>query len=209
MKTNALLLAAGLAIFFLQPILAQHAAEPRTENVLKINLPRGIFSYEFSTGKQQTIHLQAGSRFFLFIDETADEQIDIDLFVDPALRAQYRFYYNLKKRAAQEKRTDLNSGEYLTPSAEVWYSRMPVRGNIIRDERRWIYTTGFAWGFQRNLASRFSIEYQIGPGVVFAQGQDLNVNGLLVPAVRPTIIGGLSLGFWLNSSQELARRKRE
>ncbi len=206
MKT-ILSLFVAIALCSHQPAWAQNGAEPRTEDVLKINLPRGIFSYEFSAGKQQTIHVQAGSRLFAFVNGDADN-FDFDLYVDPAVRAQYRFYYNLKKRAAQEKRTDLNSGEYLTPSVEVWYSRMPVRGNTIRDERRLIYTTGFAWGFQRNLASRFSIEYQIGPGVVFARGQDLNVNGVLVPAVRPTIISGLSLGFWLNSSQELSRRNR-
>lgn len=178
---------------------AQQDELPNTMDVLKLNLPRGIFSYEFKTFPRQTIHLQGGFRPVLLIN-TINNELNTKFFIDPALRGQYRFYYNMAKRAEQDKRVVLNSADYIAPSAEVWYSRQPVRGTTVRDRHRYIYTTGLVWGAQRNLASRLSIDYQIGPGITFARGTDISTGGQVVRSVRPAILGGVSIGLWLNKA---------
>jgi hypothetical protein len=200
MKTTAIFAVLVLLIPALPQANAQADEVPNTMDVLKINLPRGIISYEFSTFQRQAIHLQGGFRPVLLLN-AINNDLDARFFIDPALRGQYRFYYNMIRRAEQGKRVALNSADYIAPSAEVWYSRQPVRGTTVRDQHRYIYNTGVVWGAQRNLANRLSIDYQIGPGITFARGTDISTGGRVVPSVQPAIIGGVSLGLWLNKAQ--------
>ncbi len=201
MKTAKILFAL-LATFMLSSFAhAQSSEEAQTSNVIKINLlQRFGWSWEIKTAARQTLYLQTGILPRLNLNFENRRLITSDFFILPGLDAQYRFYYNLQKRADKGKRVQLNSGEYLGPAARVWYSREPVRGAELREDYRFVYSLGGVWGFQRNLQSRLSLEYQIGPGVMFAQGTDISITGREVRSIAPTLLGGFTLGFWLNKA---------
>ncbi len=91
--------------------------------------------------------------------------LDAKFYLNPAATIQYRYYYNGAKRLAKGKKTDMNNMNYLTGVYELIYSKMPFGDFSIKEKNmRPIHIIGAAWGLQRNLKGRWSIDFNIGLG---------------------------------------------
>jgi hypothetical protein len=68
------------------------------------------------------------------------------------------------------------------------------------NSRRAVHQFGIVWGLQRNYLKRFSLDVDAGPGYIYGKMITLNELGEFEtkPGGRLTVLGQLSLGFWLN-----------
>ena len=194
-----------LALAFLLIIVnltyAQKLVETEVENVTKVTILNPGFSYETVIRKRQTIYLQAfmnTSAYFSYSDALGSSG---GIFFDPALTAQYRYYYSYKNRSSKEKRTAMNSLNYIAPVWESIYSKeYELTSSAVIEDRRFIHKFGIVWGLQRNYKSRFSLDLNVGPGVVFGKQTTIDDFGQKERdryAVF-SLLGQINIGFWLN-----------
>ena len=131
------------------------------------------------------------------------------VYFDPALTAQYRYYYNAVKRAAKEKRTELNNLNYVGGVLQTVFSDAVIAdGDVKQKNRRPINSIGVVWGIQRNGTKRFSLDLNLGIGYLFAKGTRYNeIAGATYssPVSQLTVPGQLNLGFWLNKKNNLRK----
>lgn len=152
-------------------------------------------SYEKSIGPLQTLQAHAFINTSFSFNYSLALGSGWQLYFDPGLSVQYRYYYNYKARQRKGKRTEMNSMNYIAPMFETILSKNRIdMGYPIEKSRRPIHTAGLVWGLQRNYEKRFSLDLQLGAGYVFtkvtAQGTDENVK---FKVGNFTTIGGLKL----------------
>ncbi len=141
--------------------VAQEA--PTTASVLKIALIDPGVSYEQKIGDKQTIAIQGIIRSRISLGYSSALGTTSDIYFDPALNLQYRYYYNLEKRFTKGKYTYQNSGNYLTALTEAQLSKIPLNPDASDEhDRRLVHSVGAAWGFQRNYKSHISLDIQLG-----------------------------------------------
>src|SRR4029079_9599010 len=93
------------------------------------------------------------------------------------------------------------SMNYIALITEFIASKIPLSADYFEESSLPAVTRfGAAWGFQRNLAERFSIDLNLGLGYLTARGTRYNGSGQLVKRTitAPSLIGQLNLGFWIN-----------
>jgi hypothetical protein len=180
------------------------AQEEPTIDVTKVTkatfLNPGI-SYENRVGKYQTMYLQAFMQTSAYFSYSSSFGTSSGIYFDPALTAQYRYYYNGSRRQEKGKRTELNSMNYLGAVWETFFSKNAMAESSIDEEnRRPVHSFGLVWGLQRNYQSRFSLDFNIGYGFLFTKGTELNESNEFkkVNQFEFTSVGQLNLGFWLN-----------
>ncbi len=170
-------------------------------NFTKLTFLSPGISRELRVAKLQSIYLQAFMNTSAYFSYSSTFGTDGGVYFDPALTAQYRYYYNAVKRAAKGKRTELNSLNYIAGVLQTVFSDGAVSdGYLIQDKRRPVNSIGAVWGLQRNGQKHFSLDLNIGIGYLFAKGTkyDENWSTYSSPISEATVIGQLSLGFWLN-----------
>ena len=192
-----------LLIAFTGCALSSFSQEPDVDvtNVTKITIMNPGLSHERRIGKFQTVYGQFFMNLSTVSDYSNSSYPDIRFYFDPAVTLQYRYYYNAYKRAELEKRTAMNSMNYIALITEFIASRMPLSADYFEESSlRAVTRFGAAWGFQRNLAGRFSIDLNLGLGYLTAKGTRYNGSGQLVKRTitAPSLIGQLNLGFWIN-----------
>jgi hypothetical protein len=104
-----------------------------------------------------------------------------------------------------EKRTEMNSMNYVTVMSEFIFSKMRLTTDYIDEsKRRAISRFGVGWGFQRNYAQHFSLDLNLGFGYLLSKGTSYNWNGQLTTKTisTPTFMGQFNIGFWLNKSKK-------
>lgn len=173
---------------------------PGVVNVTKINFLNPGISYEHRIGKNQTVQLSAFMNVLVSLGFSSDHSTS-DVYVDPAVGAEYRYYYNFRKRSADGKSVSKNSANYIGLYGNMIFSKMRVNSSYyIESKRRNVNVVGLGWGMQRNYTKHFSLDLNIGGQYRFARssypGADnttmQKTGGEFLPAVL------LGLGFWLN-----------
>ena len=144
---------------------AGYAQDQVTTDVSKLTFFNPGFSYEKSIGEKSTLH---GHLFFNTSVEYSYSTTfggDFNASFDPALLVQYRYYYNYKQRTQKEKRTAMNSMNYISPTFQTSLSKARVStDHIWETERRPINVMGVVWGLQRNYQKRLSLGLNLGLG---------------------------------------------
>ena len=169
-------------------------------NLTKITFLNPGISREIRVAKLQSIYLQAFMNTSAYFSYSSSLGTDGGVYFDPAATAQYRYYYNAKKRAEKEKRTEMNNLNYITGLVETIFTTAAISdGHLNEEGRRPVTKIGAAWGIQRNGTKRFSLDLNLGLGYVFAKGTEYDINGFTKssPVSQFTLLGQLNLGFWL------------
>ncbi|MBP2830801.1 hypothetical protein J8281_01260 [Aquimarina sp. U1-2] len=113
-------------------------------------------SYEGKIAKDHAYKLEVGTSptLFQFFD-----QFRLGVFLK--LEAQYKYYYNLKRRASKGKMTNGNSGNFINLMFQ-YNDDQDLFGGTERLEDT--YFVGPAWGFQRTYPSGFNFLVELGIG---------------------------------------------
>ena len=171
-------------------------------NLTKVTFLNPGISREVRIGKLQSIYLQAFMNTSAYFSYSSSLGTDGGVYFDPALTAQYRYYYNAEKRASKGKRTEMNNLNYVSGIIETAFSKAAIsEGDINEENRRPVTKIGAVWGIQRNGIRRFSLDLNLGIGYVFAKGTKYDETTWLPYSSRVsqfTTLGQLNLGFWLN-----------
>ncbi len=166
-------------------------------NITKITILNPGVSYEQRIAKFQTLYLQA----FMNGSVSKSGFGGSEFYFDPALTLQYRLYYNAKSRMNRGRKTSLNNLNYIGAVWQTFFSTIPIENTYYTPEkRRAVNSAAVVWGFQRNYSKRFSLDLNIGPGILFAK--TTYNNGLSKATINQsqfTLYGQLNIGFWLNS----------
>ena len=185
MKKYTLILA--LAIFSAGILNAQSSNDGTVsvENAVQtINLLPLSYAYEGKINDNSTYYLLGGVGFDATAED-ADGGFEINTYLNPKLKAQYRSYYNLDSRAAKGKRTEMNTGNYWGGLLNVEFP--PIAGDQdLSDE----YSVVVApmWGLQRNTSGRFSFNLNLGYGLKVTSDD-----------VRGALVANMTLEFVLSS----------
>jgi hypothetical protein len=167
-------------------------------NVAKVTLLNPGLSYEARIGKFQTVYAQIFMNTSAYARNEGFSEPSISFYFDPAATLQYRYYYNNRKRLANEKRTDKNSLNYVALVTEAFVSRMPLTTTSVEEEsRRPVYRFGAVWGLQRNFEKHFSVDLNLGLGYLTSTETRSFAQAKKVSVAQPTFMGQLNLGFWL------------
>jgi hypothetical protein len=192
----------GVLLFAVTNVFSQERASTNISPVTSLSFLTPGVSYETGIGKNQSLYFQgymATSFAFGYSDALGS---DFQFSLDPALRVQYRYYYNAGKRLAKGKRIAMNSMNYISTVFETVFSKKRISiDQFVEDNRRLINTIGLLWGMQRNYHSRFSLDLNLGLGYLFTKGTVGSPSGVSssinVSEFTPLI--KLTLGFWLNN----------
>lgn len=191
----------GIIFFFVLSISSfGQDNEGDLTSVVKITLVNPGISYEARVGRLQTIYAQVFMSASTRVTETIEHGVVYDLYIDPALALQYRYYFNLKARENKKKRTKMNNLNYISPAYEVVFSELPVGNYDLPVERRPIHRLGLLWGMQRNYKRRFALDLNLGPGFLFTTTTYTDIDSQQFTRKESTFIlmGQINLGFWLN-----------
>jgi len=170
---------------------AQEGNNYGVTNLTKISFLSPGFSYEQRIGRFQTLY----GRIFLnpsgYVGYSSAFGTTSQLYLDPAITIEYRYYYNALRRGRQGKDIGMNNMNYLAPVFKTTFDA--------ENSGRAIHKTGVVWGFQRNYRSRFSLDLNLGLGYSFAKEGRTNNGEITGEQISEfTTVGQLNLGFWLN-----------
>ena len=203
MRPIVLIFRFSLMVIFLlsaQLLKAQKQRDTVLRDVTRVTLINPGLSYEKALGNFQTIQVHAFMNTSAALGYSSALGWSGELYFDPAISAQYRYYYNYSRRLDKGKRTAMNSLNYFAGVYQGVFSRAPVvTDNPEQRSRRGIHTIGAVWGLQRNYRSRFSLDLNVGLGYLFAKSTEQR-NGVPVESNygAVTIPGQINIGFWLN-----------
>ncbi len=181
--------------------LSQDSKKYQVTNVTKATFFNPGISYEKAIGKAQTIYGQAFMNTSFGVSFSSSLGSNAYIYFDPALAVQYRYYYNYARREEREKRTEMNSLNYVCAIIETVFAKWAINSSSYDEaNRRPVSTVGLAWGLQRNYPKRFSLDLNIGGGYVYGKETTVDDTGQFVSkhGGRFTTVGQISLGFWLN-----------
>ncbi|HEY0580397.1 MAG TPA: hypothetical protein VGC75_06790 [Candidatus Nitrosocosmicus sp.] len=170
-------------------------------NVTKIGVLNPGFSYEKRIGKHQTAFFQAFMNTrapVIFSDALGGWE---SAHMDPAFTLEYRFYYNVNRMQKKGSKGFMNSFNYISPVFETSFSKEWVSEFYAKRQREPIYKFAAVWGIQRNLLKRFSIDFNVGPAVLFTKEVNENYDTHepeYENIVEYCTLGQLNIGFWLN-----------
>ena len=179
--------------------------ETEVTNVLKATILNPGVAYEAKLGKFQTAYAQFFMNTSVYSWEDYNNQIHSEFYFDPAVTLQFRHYYNARKREEKEKRTAMNSMNYVAFVGETFFSKIPLGTSEVEEEkRRAITQLGACWGLQRNNPGRFSFDLYFGLGLRFSNytSYDGFSNSEKVSFSQAVFMGQLNIGFWLGKKPQ-------
>jgi hypothetical protein len=198
---NLKILPIAVLLLFTTSCFSQDETGPDVTDVTKLTFLNPGITYEKRVAKFQTLYAQAFMNTSAYYTYSSYFGSDAAIYFDPALSLQYRFYYNAKQRTAKNRRTEMNSLNYVAPIYEVVFSKRRIDESYYDEEsRRAINNLGVVWGFQRNYKKRFSLDLYLGLCYLFAKSSTLDINSQRVSSTEGQIssIAQINLGFWLN-----------
>lgn len=157
-----------LSFILAAPLSAQSTVESSITG-LQFNLNNVAVFHERALSNQATLRFQAN--FGLHLEgRTIGDNVDFDLFLQPTLRVEPRYYYNLAKREAKGKRTSNNGGNFISLKTEY---QLPFTLASTDADRRLRGRLSFIprWGIRRDLGSGWDFELGLGAGVRIANYQ--------------------------------------
>ena len=157
------------------------SAQTTTTNQFFLNFLIPSAEYEFAVSENSTVDALAGVGFGYRDSDFHGSEFGFF----PQVMAQYRHYYNFKKRNTKGKKTSENSGNYIA-AVGVFSGGDPIFGDLElnNDYNAFI---GPAWGLQRVYGGNFKLNLNLGLGLGFNDSE----NSYLSPLV------GLQLGWKL------------
>jgi hypothetical protein len=189
-------------IFSIHYCPAQEITNHDIVSVTKITFLNPGISHEARIAKLQSVYLQAFMNTSAYFFSSSTFGTSAGVYFEPAFTIQYRYYYNATKRESRGKRTALNNLNYISPVFEMMFSDNRLKSSDYPEENaRPITRLAFVWGMQRNYSKRFSLDFNLGFGWLFAKGTTLGELGqkIRVHHSQPILAGQLNLGFWLGN----------
>ena len=180
---------------------AQDAVEADIANVSVLTIFNPGFSHERKVGKRQSLYAQIFMNTSIYLCYSSSLGNLSKIHFDPAVTAQYRYYYNGGRRSDKGRRTALNSMNYMGVVYEVIITDNRIAVSDYEEEKmRPIHQLGICWGIQRNYASRFSLNLQLGLGYFYTKVTTPDAAGQPVAGHKDGLntMGQLNLGIWLN-----------
>ena len=152
----------SLSLFICLTSLAQEST-----NQFSLNFLIPSVEYEVAVSENATVDAMLGMGFGYHDASYLDEP---EYGVYPQFQAQYRYYYNFKKRMQKGKKTSENSGNYIAATA-IFSSGEPIIGemHLNKDYSGFV---GPVWGLQRVYNSNFKLNLNLGLGLGFNDRQD-------------------------------------
>lgn len=129
------------------------------------------YTYELALGQKFSV---LGSAWlmadfvspFFKIEGVLDK--DTYLLLQPAVSIEPRFYYNMSKRAARGRNTNLNSANFLSANFDIVFPSIYGTDGVERDFTFLLITP--QWGMRRVYKSGFMFEFNAGASFLFADG---------------------------------------
>lgn len=179
-------------------VFSQESPLPATRDVFKISIA-GI-QFEKAIAARQTLCANAYMYLSGSIGYSGNLGNTSELYYDPTISLQYRYYYNLLSRKKNGKRTEMNTANFIAPQFQTIFSKKRISSSFfVEDKRRAIYSAGIVWGLQRNYKSRFSVEGYAGPVYLFTHGRKPEGYRIVSEQVSKfSFITHIQVGFWLN-----------
>ena len=182
------------------PCFSQDVKTADVTDITKANFFDLGISTEKRIGSSQTLYAQAFLSTSIYIGYSSSFGNTSSVDIYPALTLQYRYYYNGPRRQEKDKRTEMNSMNYIALVSEATFYNENAYG---QNKSRVQKVFGTAWGFQRNYPKRFSLDINLGIGYAF--GKKLVISGVddysTISFGDFTTLGQVSLGFWLNKKK--------
>ena len=127
------------------------------------------FEYEIKLSRKSTISFFAG----YLIGRSTNRYINFNapLIAAPALYAEYRNYYNLDKRAAENKKVSHNNGNFFLFKTETIFP--------IKNQNYYNIYVSQGWGISRSLSKRINIDMALGVTEYFILNDNRNQNHII------------------------------
>jgi hypothetical protein len=174
-----------------QQFTAQDEAST-TKSVTNISILSPAITHEMAIGKNQTLFLAGDLNLISRFEEigtTNPKTYNSYYGLAPNFTADFRNYYNFRKRLGKGKNIDNNSGNYLALRGEYRFSP------IVNKEQFPTYNNGFAlggvWGIQRIYNSGIYLGLSLGAGFLFGNNK-----------FEPMGMGDFHLGFNIGASSK-------
>ncbi len=114
-------------------------------------------SYEKSISRKTSLNFEAGLNYWFSYAYSDYFGSDFGYTLAPIVSVEGRHYYNLDKRLRQGKSIANNSGNFL--SVGLGYTFTPIDSDMYEDP---VVAITPAWGMQRGIGKRFSMELLLG-----------------------------------------------
>ncbi len=184
-KTMLRFFICSLMVLVCYNVNAQNSTGTFTEKVWRANILNPAIELEVPVGTSTTFSSAVGIGYgggYPDLIATTGGGGGIYI-IAPFLDAQYKLYYNLKKRQSKQKNIDNNSGNFV--SARLLARGPSLAENVFRSTD-FDFAVGPTWGIQRKYGKNFHLLFDIGPIYYF----DTEGRGNIFP-----IMVQLNLGF--------------
>jgi hypothetical protein len=163
-----------------------------TKSVTNISILSPAITHEIAIGRNQTIFIAGGINGVSRFEETGNTTPKIsnrDFGLAPRASADFRNYYNFRKRLGKGKNINNNSGNYLALRAE--YRFAPIVNKVQFPNINNGFALGGVWGIQRVYNSGIYLGLSLGLGYLFGDKK-----------LDATSMGDFHLGFNIGSSNK-------
>jgi hypothetical protein len=149
---------------------AQEAGSPRVERVMaKISFVNPAIGLEFALNKKMTVATQAALGFAYTGYASTNGVNGSYSVLFPMVRAEFRNYYSLERRAGKGKNWRGNSSAFFGLSTSYRFNALSerTRGNIlVTKSYQPAFSVGPVWGIQlTEIKSHFNFSFSIGPAL--------------------------------------------
>lgn len=169
-------------------VLFAHTANAQTnqKDLLEVDLHLvGIsFSYEKTFSESFAIRANAGyNGTFSINNNDVGSGTKIGFIMQPTIRIQPRYYYNMAKRKEQGKNVAYNSANFFSAHVEYRSSEINISNeNLYNPE---ILNFGVAWNLRRNIANtKFVYEASAGLGYNYQLDRFYKFDDKVVPQIN-------------------------
>lgn len=151
--------------FALFLVFTSFSQDLSTNSQFSLNILAPSAEYELAISSRSTIDMNLGVGFAYHKSTYSGEAYGLY----PGFEGQYRYYYNMEKRADKDKKTSENSANYIAAIASVTGGD-PLIGDL-RYASDYGGFVGPAWGLQRVYNSGFKLNFNLGVGLGFNETQ--------------------------------------
>ncbi len=140
-----------------------------TEPVLTGTFLSPGLTYEIPVGKLTTIKFRAAMEAGFSYASGIIVGPRYSFSFIPTLTGEYRYYYNIEKRMKANKNSRYNSANYFAVVAKYGTSYTTYHmedGSTLKNTTE-VTNVGIVWGLQRNYRNRFSLDFNIGPSLLY------------------------------------------
>jgi hypothetical protein len=191
-----------LLLIFCQNLLAQDTSKVGTTDAIRLPFVFWGIDYEKKLTRNQTLVGSVNLFEEIGFGYSSNLGFQFSYPFIPSIGLQYRWYYNLNRRAAAGRVVRLNSGNYISARFRTSFPK-----NIYDQYRRPDNSAGLFFGLQRNYKKRFYLD--LGAGCAYQLPQHIRLRGQDWSGIRydvPDKFGFaayVNFGIWLNKRSGL------